>query len=531
MVTSQQEDVALGEIDRFESEFSKSRYLSQVIFLKGEIYYRRGNYYTAATLFNHAAKLADTTQFRSHALYNEAVSLYHVTRYQAAADVLRNINRRDISQDLEKQVVALEKRLSPHVSVSSSGYQAGDSVGVSPNSIGVILPLTGEYSAFGKNALQGIQLGVTQLQQQGLIQLNLAILDDLGDPSYAQSAVNELLQKDHVIAIVGPLLGITAEAAVYRAEDFGVPILQLSQKEGLTKGRAYSFSTTMTNSLQAKELSAYAIEKRGIRKFAILYPNDPYGIELAKYFREEVQLRGGEITDEISYEPNKTDFRNEMKRLAKLDDFTNRMEEWNQIKAGKEAELGREGKPDEGKLPPQGDFQALFIPDYPKTLGQIIPAWYAYGGGEGITFLGANGWNSPELIRRAGKFAEGAIFIDTYFIQSTEPRVQQFIQSYRNSFQKDPDLMAAAGYDAITILGKTLSDKSIDSRRELRDALKSIRLYPGVTGLTSLDGEKKLYVLTIQDGKIVSALSSSRGDQSSSRGDQSSSRGEAEGSP
>src|SRR3990167_3267083 len=166
LVTSQQEDVALGEIDRFESEFSKSRYLSQVIFLKGEIYYRRGNYYTAATLFNHAAKLADTTQFRSHALYNEAVSLYHVTRYQAAADVLRNINRRDISQDLEKQVVALEKRLSPHVSVSSSGYQAGDSVGVSPNSIGVILPLTGEYSAFGKNALQGIQLGVTQLQQQ-----------------------------------------------------------------------------------------------------------------------------------------------------------------------------------------------------------------------------------------------------------------------------------------------------------------------------------------------------------------------------
>lgn len=503
--TSQQDDVALKEIERFENEFPRSKYLSQVIFLKGEIYYRRGSYYSAATLFNHSARLAENSQFRSHALYNEAVSLYHVTRYQASADVLQNINRKDIPPDLERQIVVLEKKISPYVSVSTSGYHEGDRIDVSRNSVGVILPLTGEYSTFGRSALQGIQLGVTQLQQQGLIQLNLSILDDLGDPSYAQSAVNELLQKDHVIAIVGPLLGITAESAVYRAEDYGVPILPLSQKEGLTKGKTYSFSTTMTNSLQAKELASFAIEKRLIRKFAILYPNDPYGIELAKYFREEVQSRGGEITDEISYEPNKTDFRNEMKRLAKLDDFTNRIDEWNQLKAQKEGELGREVKPDEVKLPPKVDFQALFIPDYPKTLGQILPSWFAYGGGAGIVFLGANGWNSTELIRRAGKFAEGSIFVDTYFVQSESPKVQQFIQSYKSNFQRDPDLMAAAGYDAITILGKTLSDKNIDTRRELRDALKSIRLYPGVTGLTSLDGEKKLYILTIKNGQIVSA--------------------------
>lgn len=505
-VTIQQDDLALREIDTFEINFPKSKYLSQVLFLKGEIFYRRGNYYSAATIFSHSARLAGNLQLRFHALYNQAVSLFHVTRYQAAADILKAINRKSVSPELEMQIASLENRLSPYVVQGTGEYPVIDNAEVSRNSIGVILPLTGDYSTFAKNALKGIQLGVSELQKSGGPELQLSILDDLGEPGYAQSAVGELIQKDHVIGIIGPLLGVTSDAAVNSAESYGVPIFPLSQKEGIAAGKNYTFATTMTNSLQAREIANFVITQKGFRRFAILYPDDSYGVELTKYFIEEVQARGGEIITEISYQPNQTDFRNEIKKLVKLDDFTNRIDEWKLLKEQKELELGREVKTDEIKLPPLIEFEALFIPDYPKTLGQVIPAWFAYGGNKNVTLLGANGWNSNELIRRAGKFVEGSIFVDTYFKESSDPIVQSFIQLYKDNFQEDPDLMSAAGFDTVSIIGKILKNKEIESRKDLRNALKNVKYFQGVTGLTSLDGNKKLNILTIKNGHITSAV-------------------------
>lgn len=504
----------LAAIDGFEREFPHSRYLPKVLFIKGEVYYGQGNYDAASTTFDRAALLADSEEFRNHALYNEAVSLFHTTRYQASTDVLRLIDRGSLSPTLSTQVSALEKLLAPYVKNATPVIEEGSSIEVSRNTIGVILPLTGTYSVSGKAAYQGIKLAVEQIQNSGGPQLSLAILDDSGSVGAAKSAVDELLQKDHVIAVVGPLLGATSEAIISRAEELGVPILPLSQKEGLAAGKSYAFLNTMTNSLQSEELVKYAIERRGLKKFAILYPDDAYGIELAKFFRENVLAKGGEIVEEISYQPGATDFRNEMKKLAKLDDFTNRMDEWKEIKSQKEAELGREAKPDEVKLPPKVDFEALYIPDFPKTLGQIIPAWFAYGGGKDpnvqLLFLGSNGWNSTDLVRRAGKYVEGAIFVDSFFINNTDPNVQNFIQLYRNNFQKEPDLLAATGYDALSLLGYALKDRGIATRKELRDALKRIKMYPGVTGITSLsnDGKstKQLYILTFRNGQIISAL-------------------------
>ena len=51
-----------------------------------------------------------------------------------------------------------------------------------------------------------------------------------------------------------------------------------------------------------------AMDKAGISRFAILYPNNTYGHFLMSLFYEGVHERGGKITGAASYEQEETDF-------------------------------------------------------------------------------------------------------------------------------------------------------------------------------------------------------------------------------
>ena len=171
-----------------------------------------------------------------------------------------------------------------------------------------------------------------------------------------------------------------------------------------------------------------------------------------------------------------------------------------------ETKLGREVKPSEVELPPHVDYEGLFIPDYPKTVGQIVPAWFAYGGRAEVTFLGTSGWNSPDLLRRAGEHVEGAIFVDGWFPSGANAYVQNFYQTYQQEFGKEPDILAAQSFDATAILLELLKNPSIQTRSELKNGLKRMKNFPGVTGSTSFTSEgeveKTLVVLTPDRGMI-----------------------------
>ena len=69
-----------------------------------------------------------------------------------------------------------------------------------PRRVGVILPLSGRYKAFGDAALRGIKLALDGSD------LELVVKDDKGDMTLAGTAVEELTFDEQVIAIIGPAL-------------------------------------------------------------------------------------------------------------------------------------------------------------------------------------------------------------------------------------------------------------------------------------------------------------------------------------
>lgn len=155
---------------------------------------------------------------------------------------------------------------------------------------------------------------------------------------------------------------------------------------------------------------------------------------------------------------------------------------------------------------PAVEFDALFIPDYADMVGMIAPQLPFYGIEE-TPLLGINGWNSPELIRNAGRYVEGAVFVDGFFRYSSYPFVEDFVRLYFEKYGEEPSILEAQGFDVAGMLLAILDRPGVNTREDVRLALSTLRNYPGVTGATSFDylgeAEKLLFLLQVRNGNIV----------------------------
>ena len=183
--------------------------------------------------------------------------------------------------------------------------------------IGVLLPLSGRYAAFGERVQRGMQLAIDTFRPT--IPVRFIFRDTAGDEAIAAQQVAELAISDRVIGIAGPLVGNAALGAARRANQERTPLLTMSQKEGLAASSLYVFRNSLTPQLQVRALVDYAMQVRDFTAFGIMNPQTRQGEQFAELFRAEVMRRGGEIIAEQSYLTDQTDFRKQVRRLQGLD--------------------------------------------------------------------------------------------------------------------------------------------------------------------------------------------------------------------
>jgi len=361
--------------------------------------------------------------------------------------------------------------------------------------IGVLLPLSGRYAAFGQRVQRGMQLALETFRPH--IPVRFIYRDTAGDEAVASQQVAELAISDRVIGIAGPLVGNAAIGAARRANQERTPLLTMSQREGLAASSFYVFRNSLTPQLQVRALVNYAMEERNFSSFGILNPQTRQGEQFAALFRQEVLQRGGEIVADQSYFGDQTDFRRQVRLLQGLD--PNAPDEEVQVNDSENPAADTEEK-----IPPP--FEALFLPDYADRISLIAPQ-LAFYGLEGVQLLGTNGWNDAELPRLTRQFIEGAVFTDGFFLHSTYPFIKEFVERYFNKFGEEPTILEAQGYDIAGIMLTLLNDPEVRSRDDLRRALAQLQNYPGVTGATRFDligeADKILFLLQVQNGTIV----------------------------
>ena len=186
---------------------------------------------------------------------------------------------------------------------------------VNPKAVGAILPLSGKHANVAYRSLKGLQLGLG-IYGRNKSEFELAVIDSEGNPDIARRGVERLVTEDHIIGIVGSLLSRTSVSVASKADELGVPTIALSQKSGITDIGQGVFRNSITSSMQVQHLVRDAMGKLGMKKFAILYPNDAYGVEYANLFWDAVLARGGQITGVQAYDPKATNFSDPVRRLV-----------------------------------------------------------------------------------------------------------------------------------------------------------------------------------------------------------------------
>jgi branched-chain amino acid transport system substrate-binding protein len=389
----------------------------------------------------------------------------------------------------------------------AGGSWAAAEANVQRYTLGCILPLSGRHAAYGNATLDAVLLATGIFDPRRETPLRLLVEDSQSDPAQAGAAVQRLALAG-AVAIIGPLGGQEALAAAQEAQRLAIPILTMTQREGITGIGEQVFRNFLTAAMQVRTIVHYARTVRGLNRFAMLYPQDDYGQEMARLFGEEVHRQGGELGREASYRADQTDFGEQILliggRVPPLDPSPG--EGQPALPEGTTATPeGLTGGPP-ADPPVDPDFEALFIPDATFRVPLLVRQLADYGLA-GIQLLGTSGWRSPDLVGTDPGGFEGALFADAFFTNSLRPATSDFIDAFYLAFGRVPDVMEALVYDAAGMAVRVLLQDPEGTRESFRQGLLALQGYPGATGRSSFgptrEAEKDLFILTVRDGQII----------------------------
>ncbi len=371
--------------------------------------------------------------------------------------------------------------------------------------IGVLLPLSGEGSVAGQRALWGIELAMATIRQrQPGVHLSLVIRDSQGTVAGARRALRALVTEEQVIGVVGPLFSDVATDLATLVDTLMIPTISpYARDSDFPLLSPFAFRNSLTDAMQGRFLAEYAVHTLNLSRFAVLYPDEPYGTTLKDRFIENVLALEGEVVAEASYPPETTDFRQHIKRIGGVDDDTLRDLLAGSTPSPLSPPSALPLQTVESQEPPTL-YDAVFLPGYYDKVGLIAPE-LAFFNITDVQLLGSDGWNSPKIVEIGERFVNRGIFVDGFFVDATSPLVTTFVKQFEARYGERPGLLAAQAYDTFLLIAHLLH-QGVMTRQQLREALLNVHEYVGVSGTTTIDpegnAEKLLYLLTIQDGHI-----------------------------
>lgn len=374
-----------------------------------------------------------------------------------------------------------------------------------PYSIAAIFPMSGKLAPFGTEVLNGIQLALERSKDSGdSPSIGLIVKDTESDRAAFLDELSNVLSDDRPLAVIGPLLSKNLPVMAEMAERTHVPLITPSATvPNLRRFGTYVFSTALTYGHQAKRVAEYALKEQQFKRFAILYPDTPYGRDLARLFAQEIRQQDGELIASEPYKEGDNDFRAVIAKL-KAEDLKQYGVEVQVNNDPAKTGIRQGGKKGKRLLYSPG-FDAVFIPGRSLDVGLLAAQLAFYD--IAVPLLGANGWNQPDFARVADRSVEGGVFTDGFFSESNSPVVQEFVERYRKRFQATPSLFAAQGYDAARLTVEAIR-RGATTGEAVRDYLMMQHDLPTLSGPSGFNPDgtlnRHVFLIQVKQGKFVS---------------------------
>lgn len=324
--------------------------------------------------------------------------------------------------------------------------------------IGAIFPLTGEIATFGQSSKEAIDLAVEQINANGGLlgkQVEMIYYDNKGVAADSSMAAEKLIEQDGVIAILGPVASSNTLAAAPVAQAAGIPLLSpTSTNPAVTEVGDYIFRACFIDPFQGEVAAQFAKDDLGAKTAAILTDmGSDYSKGLRDVFETVFTAGGGEV-------------------LVK-EGFTDQDKDFTAILTTVKA----------------ADVDVVYVPSYYGTAGLVLKQADeleidAY-------FLGADGWDSPQLFELAGDAANGSFFTNHYSPDASSPELDAFLAAYAAKYSgKVPDALAALAFDAANLMFEAIKTAGSEDSLAIRDALAATTGFVGVSGTITYDANR-----------------------------------------
>jgi ABC-type branched-subunit amino acid transport system substrate-binding protein len=528
--------LAILSLDEYLDDFPRSRFAGAAFLLKGHALYRSGDLMASASAYissvdiNARNRTGRTARENLEPLIQKGLSIWQLKkiieehpvskiredmeitlaerqansgRFRSAANTIKSLLRRnpygDNSRRAREMLDLCNSRL--------SGSQL----------IGILAPLSGSYNEYGRSMVEGATLAARYMKPEST-DVELIIKDTSGDPVRATNIASKLANEE-CLAIVGPLRSESAVGAAVISNQYGIPLITpTASQKGIASIGSYVFQVSPAVEMIGQAMAEYAVNDLEIKEFAIISPDDQGGVTVSKSFAQTVYRLGGEVVYTSYYSSGSTDFKMQIKPLR---DFL-LMKTEEQMAAGEidstdyfemERVLIDESTGeyvDSLMLIDTEDWPVhlggVFLPGYADELKLLVPQirYHIIR----TQFLGADGWDSEELIKEVRRYVGNAVFATDFHVGSDEVNWVEFADAYSAEFGRQPDKIAALTFDAVALILSGLSE-GYNEPAQLRDYLSGIKEYQGVSCNISFKdngrANDEVRIYTIDGDKVAKA--------------------------
>ena len=335
----------------------------------------------------------------------------------------------------------------------------GVSCAAEPLKIGAIFSITGPASFLGEPERNTAKMLEEDLNKSGGIKghkVEVIVYDDESDATKAVTAVDRLIKRDKVLAVIGPSTSGSTLAIIPKIEEAQIPLLSCAAARKITEPpRRWVFKVAASDLLAVQKIFG-DLKRQNRTKVAILTASDAYGAGGREDIKALAPQVGISIVADEVFGPKDTDMTAQLTRIK-----------------GTTA-------------------QALVV--WGTNPGPAVIARNRMQLKITLPLYMSSGVASKKFIELAGpENAEGILLpagrlIIADQLPATNPQktlLLDYIKNYESKFKQPVSTFGGHAWDAMTLATQVVRDGAAVEAPAIRDAIEKVKGFVGTGGVFS----------------------------------------------
>ncbi|MFW5733921.1 MAG: ABC transporter substrate-binding protein [Oceanidesulfovibrio sp.] len=365
---------------------------------------------------------------------------------------------------------------------------AVDSADTSPIKVGGLFAESGKVAFVGTASRLVAEMTLKDINDNGGIlgrTVEMVVYDTESDPNVALRMARQLVEKDEVLAIIGPTSTGSGMAIKKYTEENEIPVIMTVGGDPVIAGGKFgpytwTFKVPQRSSIATRKIYEH-LQSKGVSKVGLLTASDGFGQDGLRHLKALAGEYGITVSAEETMDPQAMDFSAQAFKIS------------------------------------MAEPQAVIIWTIGPA-GAVATKNFANLPGDKPLLVQCHGQPGPKFLELAGIASEGVIMPGTKIMapdhladdDPQKPVIKQFIADYtEQGYDDEFPLNTHSGYasDAMTLLKAGLEKAGAAERPALRNALETLQGVVGISGVFSLSPEDhngldtdSMIMLEVMDG-------------------------------